>query len=163
MKKPLIVNLLMAMALVAFAAGIAGIAAAAEPAAGEAETAVPEAAPPVATEGYAAVEFAGVQVFVDRRTGEIRQPTAAEARQIATELENRFGVERSAGKAVSAPAIQRLENGGKMVQLDPSLLSHEMVRIDADGNIVHACVDGADEAAAFLDGTESAAPAGVER
>lgn len=96
------------------------------------------------------IDVGGLQVAIDPSTGRLRQPTAAERRQMAREMA-RF--------LKRAPASLQAETHGEgMVSLDlgGSYLNVYLARINADGTVAEACFTDADNATAFLTGSSSA-------
>jgi hypothetical protein len=94
--------------------------------------------PPIAT-GASGVAGAGVKVFVDPVTGEIREPTAAEMTAAVTSSQ---AASTAAGKALKANAPLEevlLPNGTTMVRFGNQV--EEKVCINAAGEVTSKCSD----------------------
>lgn len=93
---------------------------------------------PASAKGEIRVPVAGMQVSVDPATGKLRQPTAAEARELAKAL-----------KAVAAPVmgdevrVTEHADGMLSAQLSADFLNIWVVTTNADGSLSHVCIDGA--------------------
>jgi hypothetical protein len=96
---------------------------------------------------------AGQTVFKDPATGQIRNPTATEAKQFNDLRAAQRKADVAARKASGAPAagVPRLQSNGILVaDLDESSMTYSVVRRNAHGGLDHECVDGAHAAAKTL-------------
>lgn len=140
MEKKSVVILALALAFLA----LGGMIAVAE----EAETQTDAtAAETVETDGDIPVSIGGMTVFIDRETGELRQPTAKEARALAREMQKMFG---SGLRATIAPEAIALKGGGVAVDLGLSQLDYSVATVDADGQVRFECLDSAHDAKAHV-------------
>lgn len=122
-------KLVFLLSLVAVLA-IGGTALAETPAASQTET---------DEEGYVAVPFAGMQVFVDKETGRMRPPTALEAQMLAAAMKKRFAHYRPSQHF-------RYKNGNQSAVLGTDYLRFSVLEIGADGELETSCVKGPDQA-----------------
>lgn len=77
--------------------------------------------------------------------GELRRPTAEEAAALAEQLRARYrGAEGDDGPAVYRP------DGSVSRTLGTRRMSFTMARVEADGSLTTACVEGVERAAAFV-------------
>ncbi|HXI13936.1 MAG TPA: hypothetical protein VNM92_15015 [Thermoanaerobaculia bacterium] len=90
---------------------------------------------------------ASMRVVIDKNTGELRAPTAEEARILAARdaVNGQDMNESSEGLTV----VQH-ENGMQSVDLEGRFMSSSVARIDSDGKVVTACVDSEKERAEFM-------------
>lgn len=84
----------------------------------------------------------GLQVAIDPATGKIRQPTAAESRALASQLEGQFMTK------AAAPKVTGWADGTISVVLTADYLNVWMVQLNADGSVGQLCVDGYEAATA---------------
>lgn len=87
----------------------------------------------------------GLKVAIDARTGKLRQPTAAEAKQLAEAFLARFG--KRAGEEM--PLVQH-KSGMLSTVLTLDSLDFAMATIDASGKATFSCVDSPQAAAEIL-------------
>lgn len=111
----------------------------------------------VAPTAIAPVQLAGVQVFIDPKTGLVRTPTAEEAAALAAELQRQLG--GSSGQAKALPAPVRLANGTLMAPVSLDLMNFSTAHIHADGTVSFDCVEGHEHGPA----TGAAAASGPEK
>ncbi len=110
-------------------------------------------APPAATALEPATEAASMQAFVDPITGELRAPTAEEAKQLsdAAAARTRAGIltNRGATNAATDDGERVFYGPGNVVgvMLDDRDMVFQKVHVDADGNLIQECVTGEDSAA----------------
>jgi hypothetical protein len=110
-----------------------------------------DAAPAPSTDAVRSVPVAGMQVAIDAETGRLRQPTAAEARQLLQ------GLRQMLRPAPKAHVAQEHADGTLSLVLGDEYLSVYMAKVGGDGGLVQACVDSAAGAEAFLNGDGGAA------
>lgn len=99
-----------------------------------------------------AAPVSGLQVHVDPATGQLRQPSAAEAKALADAVRKIF----AARSATSAQAI-RHSDGSVSASLGPDALNVWVVTVGPDGAMRQMCVEGANAAVAV-----QGAPAALE-
>ena len=97
-----------------------------------------------ATRNLVTANAPGLAVALDRDTGQTRPLTAAEAQTLADGLKNL--VSQSTEGLVQI----RRANGMVSMDLQGRFQSVLLARKEADGSIVHGCVDNVDNAAAFF-------------
>lgn len=112
-----------------------------------------EAPAPSAAAVLPRLDLAGVKVAIDPRTHHLRPLTPGEARLLAAQMHREFPSARA-----SRPKIG--PDGTVSLVVAPDHLSFEMVTIEPDGSVRHACSSGLDPAIAFL---ESAAAVAGDR
>ena len=91
-----------------------------------------------------AVQFAGMQLHLDPETGEMRAPSAEEARQLAKVMHQRFG------RHLTTHAPSPDKNGDLQVVLGLEHFNFTVVSLDADGAPVTHCHDDLASAAEAL-------------
>jgi hypothetical protein len=117
---------------------------------------------------YEEVDVLGMKVFIDKATGKMRPPTAAEAaqlqkgmRQLIARAQKRSAL--SSARAMGAPrrraASGKLSNGTVIRRLDPSLYQFSTVTLRPDGTLDAHCAKGEDPSGLV----PSSAPAGPEK
>jgi len=99
----------------------------------------PTAATPSKTDSPAA---SSAQVAVDPVTHQLRQPTAEEARALASQM-------KATRSAKSLKAVKH-SNGSKSVALSDQFMETMVARVNADGTVSQACVETPAEAEAFV-------------
>ena len=85
-------------------------------------------------------------VFKDPQTGQIRNPTAAEAKQLndlRAAQRAAAAVERKASGAPQANVVNVLKNGIVQAFLDEESVSYSVMTRDANGKLALQCVTGA--------------------
>lgn len=94
--------------------------------------------------GLPAVALAaeGAVVVRDAETGQLRAPTAAEASAL-----RKSGPAVSAAARTAAPMQRKLPSGAVMIELPEEMMQFSVVSRAADGSLVRACVQGAEQAA----------------
>lgn len=142
MKKKVGVICAMVLALVAFGS-LAAVADEAETRDGA------EAAERIAPEGTMPVSVAGMTVFIDKETGELRQPSAEEAAALGQAMQRMM--EASAG-AAAAQEERATETGGVALAVGPEQLNFSVATVAADGTVRFECVDSAHAAEAHVHG-----------
>lgn len=99
---------------------------------------------------------AGMRVFKDPITGELRAPTAAEAAALdAADAKAKAAAnagKRRAATAATAPQEFTLPNGMVGIDNDESTLSYSVVTRNADGTLDLHCVQGKQNADALVKG-----------
>lgn len=125
------------IALAALVLAIAGVSA-------QPEVSLAQSDAPPANRNMGAPNAVGLVVAVDPDTGQTRSLTAAEAQTLADGLKNL--VSQSTEGLVQI----RRANGTVSVDLQGRFQSALVARKEADGSIVHGCVDNLDNAAAFF-------------
>ena len=91
----------------------------------------------------------GVSVVKDATTGQLRAPTAAEAKVLADQRAQQKALAKSArgargvAGAVEPGVITHHKNGAVEMTVDPEMVSYSVMTKDADGNLVMQCVTGA--------------------
>ena len=88
----------------------------------------------------------GLKVAIDARTGKLRQPTAAEAKELAEAFMVRFG--KRAGQEM--PIVQH-KSGMMSTVLTLDALDFAMATVDASGKATFVCVDAPEAAADILE------------
>lgn len=94
----------------------------------------------------------GMVVVKDATTGELRAPTADEARALrqAAVPAARTAALRASAMATPVAGPMTTSSGAIGYRLDESYMSYSIVTRDANGNLVERCVTGADAAEAAL-------------
>lgn len=112
-------------------------------AAAAADTQAPDAAPadPTAAETATAVDFSGMIVHIDPKTGRMRPPTPEETAELSRALARRMEISSASAAAHSE---EHLANGAVMIELDPAFHDFTVGRRAADGTLVTDCVHGAE-------------------
>ena len=90
----------------------------------------------------------GVSVAIDPATGKVRQPTPAEVEALDRSFKSMFG---SSLSAAAQPATV-WPDGTVALALTDEYLNIWVARINPDGSVSHGCVDGPDQANAFIAG-----------
>lgn len=101
---------------------------------------------------YAPLKVLGMQVWIDKETGQLRPPTAKESAELAKMMQEFAARARAVrpgqpvGRAQGADvqqevAQQQLPNGAVMVELGLEHLDFSQVHIDADGKLEFSCGD----------------------
>ena len=107
--------------------------------------AVPAQAEEPATEETAsAIQFAGMQLHLDPETGEMRAPSAEEARQLSKVMHQRFG------RHLVTRAPSPNKNGDLQVVLGLEHFNFTVLTVNADGEPVTHCLDDLEGAAEAL-------------
>ncbi len=91
----------------------------------------------VESEGDIPVSVAGLTVFIDRDTGQLRPPTAEEAAALAAALQSLFGTE-----TLAPPQEIALKGGGAAIDVGLSQLDFSVATVGADG-VEFKCLDSA--------------------
>jgi hypothetical protein len=84
-------------------------------------------------------------VHKDPRTGQIRNATAAEAKQLNDLRAADRAAQKAARKASGAPAagvVRLQQNGIAAAYVDEESVSYSVVRRNADGKLEQDCIDG---------------------
>lgn len=97
------------------------------------------------------VSIAGMQVYIDPKTGRLRPPTAEERAELSAALRATFGSKSSLGH--SEP-VQHKSGAYQSVVLDTSYLNFSMAHITTDGAVHTDCVSSPEQAMALIDTTE---------
>lgn len=97
-----------------------------------------------------AVSGAGLQVAIDPETGELRQPTAAEAQMLSERAEKPAALE-----SFAAPVEVVWPDGTVTVELGEQFMNYWVVRRGAQG-LEAACVDSEEAATALVNDSGSA-------
>jgi hypothetical protein len=95
------------------------------------------------------VAIGGVTVAVDRKTGELRPLTKAEAAKLALEMSKLFKPREL--KRVAHP------DGSLSAVVAPNVLEYAVVRIEKDGTVTRGYADDPEEALKFMSGEKSEA------
>jgi len=82
----------------------------------------------------------GMIVVRDAQTGQLRAPTAAEARALAPPPSAAM---RAQGQALQQPSVVTHPGGSRQVRLGERSLVYSVVKRGADGKLVEQCVEGA--------------------
>ncbi len=98
----------------------------------------------------------GMQVAIDKATGKLRQPTAAESQALASQIK---GMMMNKAAVSSDPQVTTYPDGTMSAVIPPELLNVWMVQVNADGSLSQICVDAANAANAI----PAAAPAFEEK
>lgn len=86
--------------------------------------------------------FGGMTVAIDPTTGKLRQPTPAQARELARQMAAFFG------KHASEPAqVFQHKSGMLSAVLSPEDMDFTVVTVDAEGKVRFQCVDSVEKAA----------------
>ncbi len=93
------------------------------------------------------VSVAGMTVFVDEESGELRLPTAEEAAVLAEAIERMFG---PAARSAEPFETQSFAGGAVGVDLGLSQLAFSVATVGADGAIDHECARTAEDALAHI-------------
>lgn len=96
------------------------------------------------------VAIGNVAVAVDRKTGELRPLTKAEAAKLALEMSKLFKPREL--KRVAHP------DGSLSAVVAPNILKYALVRIEPDGTVTRTHADSDEEALKFMAGEKSEAP-----
>lgn len=92
----------------------------------------------------------GLRVVRDATTGQLRAPTAAEARL----LQPRAGVPRGVLSGKVSPQPRRLSNGTRVVELTQDQMTYSVATRRADGTIDMNCVPNAEQAELIASGQQ---------
>jgi hypothetical protein len=98
----------------------------------------------------------GMQVAIDKATGKIRQPTAAESQALASQIKAMMVTKAAVN---GDPQVTTYPDGTMSAVIPPDLLNIWMVQVNADGTLSQICVDAANAANAL----PAAAPAFEEK
>ena len=110
---------------------------------GESEShASAEAVEPVEAEGEAPVSVAGMTVFIDQETGELRQPTAEEAAVLSAAVQRLFGGQR----ARTAHKQITHKSGAIGVKLGLEHLAFSVATLGDDGELSYDCASSPEAA-----------------
>ena len=85
----------------------------------------------------------GMQVALDKATGKLRQPTAAESQALASQIK---GMMMNKAAVSSDPQVTTYPDGTMSAVIPPELLNIWMVQVNADGTLSQICVEGANAA-----------------
>lgn len=77
-----------------------------------------------------------LRVVIDKETGKLRAPTAAEIKAA-----NKAAAAQSAGKVAQAPLLSRKANGAQRVRLTDEFHSHSVAVVRADGTLDTQCYE----------------------
>ena len=88
----------------------------------------------------AAVQFSGMQLHLDPETGQMRAPSAEEARQLAKVMHQRFG------RHLTTHAPSPDKNGDLQVVLGLEHFNFTVLSLDAEGEPVTHCHDDLESA-----------------
>lgn len=102
------------------------------------------------TDSGTPVSVAGMTVFIDEETGELRQPSPEEAAALAEAVRRMF--EASAGSAAAAPEEQATKTGGVALAVGAEQLNFSVATVAADGTVRFECLDSAHAAEAHVHG-----------
>ena len=94
--------------------------------------------------GTAAIQFAGMQLHLDPETGEMRAPSAEEARQLSKVMHQRFG------RHLVTRAPSPNKNGDLQVVLGLEHFNFTVLTVNVDGEPVTHCLDDLEGAAEAL-------------
>jgi hypothetical protein len=145
MKRGLLTKLpLLALALVLALAGFQAMAE--EPQA--AEQPQPSRQLELTEDGYMPTTIAGVRIFVDPETGQMRPPSDAEAAQLAVAMKRMFS--QPLNHVANVAPVEHADGTVSLV-LDPSYLSQSVLRIDENGEVHTDCVGDLHTALEVLD------------
>lgn len=129
------------MAMATTLAALLALTAAGAPAAGAEETRPTTAVDPQ-SEITVELPFAGMTVAVDPATGKLRQPTPAQARELAKAMMAHFG------KHAAEPVrVLQHRDGMLSAVLSPADMDFSVATVDADGKLGFQCVDSVGKAA----------------
>ncbi len=102
------------------------------------------AAPAGDEERYTPIEVLGLQVAIDRETGQLRPPTRRERARLARGMQALFrGVQRDLRSF-------ELPDGTVGLELDFALLDFAVAKVLPDGSLEMDCVDGVEPATEWL-------------
>lgn len=90
------------------------------------------------------VTYAGVQVAIDLATGRMRQPSEAEAAQLAQGMRTMF-------QSGPEPSLTYHDDGGVSVELGMRGCKLTVLTRNEDGGLSRACVSGAAQAQLFIE------------
>jgi hypothetical protein len=123
------------------------------------ETRAPNQAVETGHHDDAVVEVGGQQVHIDPQTGEMREPTPAEAAALGAALEAQFG------KRADGTTVTYLPNGTVAAQLGDSFMEAIAVTRGADGSLTfsHTSASGASVVAAEPQTSTAVTKTGDER
>lgn len=96
-----------------------------------------EVAETVAPAGEIPVSVAGMTVFIDAESGQLRPPTAEEAAALSAAMQSLFS-----GASLAAPREFALKDGGVAVDVGLSQLDFSVATVGADG-VEFNCLDSA--------------------
>jgi len=99
---------------------------------------------------------ASMKVFIDQNTGELRAPTPAEAKALASAEARIDGVDLN--ESSEGLTVIQHKNGMQSVDLEGRFMSSSVAAIDADGKLVTGCVDSEKERSAFMKRTAAPKP-----
>lgn len=85
----------------------------------------------------------GMMVAIDPATGKVRQPTAAEAQALTSQVKAMMTAKAAAS---SGPQVTTYADGSMSAVLPADYLNVWMVQLNADGTTSQICVDGANAA-----------------
>jgi hypothetical protein len=115
--------------------------------AGDDERSTTQSAAPETETRDATVSIGNVAVAVDRKTGQLRPLTKAEAAKLALEMQKLFKPREL--KRVAHP------DGSLSAVVAPNVLEYAVVRIETDGTVSRTHVGGQEEALKFMTGKEA--------
>lgn len=96
------------------------------------------------------VSVAGMTVFIDEETGELRQPTPKEATALAEAMQKLLGA--SAGRSAAASAESITGTGGVALAVGPDQLNFSVATVSAEGTVSFSCLDSEHAARAHVHG-----------
>lgn len=86
----------------------------------------------------------GMQVAIDPVTGQLRQPTAAEAKALSDAFRSMMG--RS---GLTEGEIVQSADGTMIVTAGPEFLNYWLATVDGNGSLAQVCVEGQENAANY--------------
>lgn len=95
-----------------------------------------------------------LRVVIDKETGKLRAPTAAEIKAA-----DKAAAAQSAGKVAQAPLVTRHANGARRVRVTEEFQSHSVAVVRADGTVETQCYDSKSAAMQALKTAQAARPA----
>lgn len=99
--------------------------------------------------GDTPVSVAGMTVFIDEETGELRQPSAEEAAALSEAMRRMFAASAAPAAAQEERAT---ETGGVALAVGPEQLNFSVATVAADGTVRFECLDSAHAAQAHVHG-----------
>ena len=87
----------------------------------------------------------GMQVAIDPATGQLRQPTAAEAKALSDAFQS---MARRSG--LTEGEIVQYADGTMIVTAGPEFLNIWLAAVDGSGSLAQVCVEGQENAANFV-------------